>query len=78
MDERFVRVSAYAGKNCCPLKIRGLDPEKDEQEALEAVMRMMQNSIKATVVAMEVEDGLTRILDMKLELERASGWVSKE
>lgn len=70
MDERFVRVSAYAGKNCCPLKIRGLDPEKDMEEAMEAVQRLFEKTWKIEVLESVETDGITIISKAKARMEK--------
>ena len=70
MDERFIRVSAYGGKNCCPLKIRGLDLEKDMEEAMAAVERLFERPWKLEISEFVEMDGIMIITDAKARMEK--------
>ena len=53
MATNLIRISAYSGKNCRPLEIKGLDPEKEEQEALDKIQNIFESWKDDVLIVMD-------------------------
>lgn len=66
MATNLIRISAYSGKNCRPLEIKGLDPEKEEQEALDKIQNIFE-SWKVKVTDTFTKDDVLIVMDAIVE-----------